>query len=271
MLIRLEEEQKLASDKKLADAAAALLLEAAAVALAIAKTDENEGGEKCGAIMKYGDRCNEPKSDVVQSPVTAEGAASHSSHRHEDDLNISLMDEFDFDDVAANQAKQGAGEEQQQVEEHQKDMSGPMLVNNGYLTRAEDGVLSRASMVTGHSVSALARASLHDSNGKSSGPLPLLEDESLPAPGSSTRLAPKELTARKEYKALHDRFVNYNYLEIRRDLVCRIATSMEVHRMMNEFQALSSTDFGAMFKDLLPAPGALSGTCHVSAGVLSDR
>jgi hypothetical protein len=39
---------------------------------------------------------------------------------------------------------------------------------------------------------------------------------------------------------------------------------MEVNRMMLEFQDLSKTSFGELYKDILPSPGALSGTCHVS-------
>jgi hypothetical protein len=40
---------------------------------------------------------------------------------------------------------------------------------------------------------------------------------------------------------------------------------MEVKRMMGDFQDLAKNDAAQLYKDMLPSPGALSGTCHVRA------
>ena len=160
------------------------------------------------------------------------------------DIDFCLIDEFENDDV-----------------DIPVDSKGVLLVNNGYLTPVEADILSMAANVTGHSIPILANSNV--ACDKMSGSLPYYEDSNKLVPAGFT-VSQKEMSARKEYKVLYDKFVNYGYLDIRRDLVCRVATSMEVNRMMLEFQDLSKTSFGELYKDILPSPGALSGTCHVS-------
>jgi hypothetical protein len=205
------------------------------------KSGSPNAKEKSGSIGEQEtiDATESKKENVAGQ--CADGAQT-SPPRSQSSSSICLMDEFDSHDVDC------AG-----------GVSSPVLVNNGYLTQVERERLSFASKVTGHSISALAFAILAEKN---SGSLPYFEDGSRPVPGTCPMSA-KELSARKEYKSLYDRFLNYNYLEIRRDLVCRVSTSMEVNRMMGEFQDLSSSDVGQLYKDMLPSPGALSGTCHV--------
>ena len=138
--------------------------------------------------------------------------------------------------------------------------SQDVLVKQGYLTKVEEERLTQASRVTGLSIAAIANESLNCRE-KNAGILPYNLDGTKAMPGICP-MSQDELKARKEYMDMYNSFVNYNYLETRRDLVCRVATSMEVNRMMSEFQ--SHTQNSTSYKDILPIPGAHSGTCHVS-------
>ena len=215
-------------------------------------TDNDDGADSSDIITKEEveqasreDTITEQTVVVATSVVATPLAEVRSSLQLEN--TVSLSDEFDTHDCDPTEAGSSAD-----------------LVNNGYLTRIEQERLTFASKVTGHPISALASASL---SAKNAGTLPFTEQkngQSVPG-GTSTMMTHKEIAARKEYKALFDRFMTYNYLEVRRDLVCRVSTSMEVKRMMGAFQdlALANTSIGQLYKDMLPSPGALSGTCHV--------